>query len=268
MLASLAMLLAVGKVLSPMQTLSRFLRDLVSKNPLEVEPPKKGIAEFERLREDIEYCIDGLRSRQLRVEEAFVEMAIDLAREYEGHRAWDLGHGQRTRRYAAWLAERLDLRPQQLDAVEVAALCHDIGREGEHAPDLPGMSEHGEEDHPVLGAALFSAVPGFEDVAEFVRHHHENWDGSGFPAGLRGNGIPIGARILRIADVFDAIVSGAHGEPQTPEQALKTMCPEVGVSFDPALFACFEHQVRKHEPSISRPACDRVVALQANPENN
>jgi HD-GYP domain-containing protein (c-di-GMP phosphodiesterase class II) len=268
MLASLGMLLLVGKVLSPMQTLSRFLRDLVSKNPLEVEPPKKGIADFERLREDIEYCIDGLRSRQLRVEEAFVEVAIDLAREYEGQRGWDRGHGQRTRRYAAWLAEKLDLTPRQLDAVEVAALCHDIGREGEHAPDQPGMSEHCEEDHPVLGAALFSAVPGFEDVAWFVRHHHENWDGSGYPAGLSGNEIPIGARILRIAEVFDAIVSGARGEPKTPVQALQTMCPEVGTSFDPALFACFEHQVRKHEASSSKPACDKVVALQASPENN
>ncbi len=268
MLASLAMLLIVGKVLSPMQTLSRFLRDLVTKNPLEVEPPKTGIADFERLRVDIEFCIDGLRTRQLRVEEAFVEVAIDLAREYEGHRDWDRGHGQRTRRYAAWLAEKLDLAPHRLDSVEVAALCHDIGRAGERAPDQPGMSERGEEDHPILGAAIFSAVPGFEDVAEYVRHHHENWDGTGFPAGLRGNGIPVGARILRIAEVFDAIVSGARGEPQTPEEALKSMCPEVGTSFDPALFACFEHEVRKHETSISKPLCERVVALQASPENH
>jgi len=268
MFASLGMLLAVGKVLSPMQTLSRFLRDLVSKNPLEVEPPKKGIADFERLREDIEYCIDGLRTRQLRVEEAFVEVAIDLAREYEGHRSWDSGHGQRTRRYAAWLAEKMDLDPHQLDAVEVAALCHDLGRQGEHSPDLHGMSEHSEEDHPVIGSALFSAVPGFEEVALFIRHHHENWDGSGYPAGLRGNGIPVGARILRIADAFDSIVSGAGGEVTTPEEALKLMCPEVGTSFDPALFACFEHQVGKHQASIAKPAEDKIVALQASPDCN
>ena len=266
MLASLGMLLAVGKVLSPMQTLSRFLRDLVSKNPLEVEPPKKGIADFERLREDIEFCIDGLRTRQLRVEEAFVEVAIDLAREYEGHRSWDSGHGQRTRRYAAWLAEKMDLDPHELDAVEVAALCHDLGRQGEHTPDLHGMSEHSEEDHPLIGSALFSAVPGFEEVALCIRHHHENWDGSGYPAGLRGNGIPVGARILRIADAFDGMVSGAEGEVLTPQEALRRMCPEVGTSFDPALFACFEHQVRKHEDSITKPIGDKIVALQATVE--
>ena len=120
----------------------------------------------------------------------------------------------------------------------------------------------------LIGSALFSAVPGFEEVALCIRHHHENWDGSGYPSGLRGNSIPVGARILRIADAFDGMVSGSAGEVLTPQEALRRMCPEVGTSFDPALFACFEHQVRKHEDSIIKPIGDKIVALQATVETS
>ncbi|MEZ5989000.1 MAG: HD domain-containing phosphohydrolase [Planctomycetota bacterium] len=263
LLASVTTVWLVTKVLAPMQGLGRFLRDLVAKGPLAVDPPQKGIADFERLREDIEYCIDGLRTRQLRVEEAFVELAIDLAREYEGRRGWDKGHGQRVRRYASWLGLKLAVEPHALDALEVAALCHDLGREGDREPELPGEAPHREHDHPAIGAALFAAVPGFEEVAEAIRHHHERWDGQGYPGGLQGTSIPLGGRILAIADAFDAWTSGKDGATLSPDEALERMAAEVGTVFDPALFASFQAEVARHRNSLDGERGEKIVALAA-----
>ena len=245
-LASALLLYLVTKVLAPLGALGQFLRDLATKSPLDVSPAKKGFAEYAQLREDIEFCIEGLREKQLKIEEAFVEVAISLAREYEFHREGNSWHSCRTRRFAAWLAESLELSPEEKDALEVAALCHDIGK-GSGGGDVFWCAvENDESSHPMRGSDIFRSVPDFEDVAEIILHHHENFDGSGYPHALAEENIPLGARILRIADCFERQLSGADDEPMSPELALDELGKGSGREFDPKLLRYFREEATIH----------------------
>ena len=99
--------------------------------------------------------------------------------------------------------------------------------------------------HPVLGAAFFEAMPGLEDVAQIVVAHHENWDGSGYPGNLSGDEIPLGSRLIRIADAFERAYSNAT-EDQSAQDVLDTLAEQKGTSFDPFLFEIFREEVAVH----------------------
>ena len=238
--AGASVLMLVTRVLAPLSKLGAVFRRLGQHGPDGAIVPNERFAEFGQLREDILDCVDLLRERQLHAEESFVEVAFSLAREYEWHREGRIGHGQRTRRYSSWLAERLRLPPKERDALEVAALCHDLGRVPTDDPEL-GL----DQAHPELGAAFFEAMPGLEDVAATIRAHHENFDGSGGPNGLVGEEIPICARILRIADAFERLYSDPSQDLE-PEDVLAELEEEKGKSFDPYLFEFFRDEVGIH----------------------
>ena len=123
-------------------------------------------------------------------------------------------HSQRVQRYAGALAREAGITDYPtLEAIDVAALLHDVGKLG--IPDRvlhkPGPLTAGEYDqvkqHVIIGSDLLSAVAFPSSLALIVRHHHENWDGTGYPDGLRGEGIPLGARVLAIVDCYDALIS-------------------------------------------------------------
>ena len=122
-------------------------------------------------------------------------------------------HVERVQYYAAALARQLDLPDLDRQAVEIAALLHDIGKLAvpEHILSKPGPLTLDERKkmqmHAQIGAEIVSAVPFPCPVAPLIRSHHERWDGTGYPSGLRGEQIPLGARILSVADCFDAVTS-------------------------------------------------------------
>jgi HD-GYP domain-containing protein (c-di-GMP phosphodiesterase class II) len=93
--------------------------------------------------------------------------------------------------------------------------------------------------HPVEGARVLSRIGGLEDVARIVLHHHEHWDGSGYPAGLRGAAIPIGSRIVGMVDALEALIGGrAYQAPRTVFDALSTVRSLAGSHFDPEVVRC------------------------------
>jgi len=123
-------------------------------------------------------------------------------------------HSQRVQRYAGALAREAGITDYPtLEAIDVAALLHDVGKLG--IPDRvlhkPGPLTAGEYDqvkqHVIIGSDLLSAVAFPSSLALIVRHHHENWDGTGYPDGLEAQTIPLGARILAIVDCYDALTS-------------------------------------------------------------
>jgi len=123
-------------------------------------------------------------------------------------------HAQRVQRYAVALARETGIGgSQMLGAIEVAALLHDIGKLG--IPDRvlhkPGPLTPDEYDqvkqHAIIGADILAAIAFPRPLPLIVRHHHENWDGSGYPDRLRGKAIPLGARVLAIVDCYDALTS-------------------------------------------------------------
>lgn len=247
-------LFGVSRCLAPVTKLGSLFTRLGEHGPDAAIVPGERLAEFGQVRNEILDCLDRLKSRQLRAEESFVEVALSLAREYEYHREGTIGHAQRVRRYASWVADRLRLPPKERDALEVAALCHDLGKipsmpmegiGGDVASVLDETAKHIDTMHPVLGAAFFEAMPGLEDVARLLVAHHENWDGSGFPNELIGEDIPLGARLLRIADAFDRAYSAA-ADDESAQDILDKLAEEKGESFDPFLFDLFREEVAVH----------------------
>lgn len=152
------------------------------------------------------------------------------------------GHSQRVANLALELARRVGLRGRELELVHVAAHVHDIGKIG--VPDYmlrkPGRLFPHEravvERHAEIGYQILSKCPGLRSVARIVLHHHERWDGRGYPAGLAGLEIPLGARIIALADAVDAMTS--H-RPYRPALSWDACWAEVtggrATHFDPVL---------------------------------
>lgn len=152
------------------------------------------------------------------------------------------GHSTRVSRLACLLGEALGLNGNQLKALERGALLHDIGKIGISDSILHKPGKLTEDEwrlmriHPDIGARIVEGIPFLQDTLPVIRYHHERWDGSGYPVGLRETDIPIQARIFAVADVFDALTSKrTYREKSTADDALKYLQENAGVLFDPAI---------------------------------
>ncbi len=156
------------------------------------------------------------------------------------------GHSRRVARYASMIAQRLLLAPSEVDKIRLAAALHDIGKL--HTPrqilDNPGQLTDSEfgivKLHPGDGANMIAAVIHDPELVAIVRHHHERLDGNGYPDRLAGDDIPIGARIIAVADTFDAITSvRSYRQSRTHKAALDVMRSEAGAQLDPDAVKAF-----------------------------
>ncbi|MBZ5600309.1 MAG: diguanylate cyclase [Acidobacteriia bacterium] len=164
--------------------------------------------------------------------------ALALAIEAKDHTTHD--HLQRVRVYAIEVAKALAVSPGEMEALHAAALLHDIGKLAvpEHIISKPGRLTPEEFEkmkiHPVVGAEILERVRFPYPVVPIVRAHHERWDGSGYPFGLKGEEIPIGARILSAVDYLDALASDRQYRRALPLQdVMQSLATESGKSFDP-----------------------------------
>lgn len=153
------------------------------------------------------------------------------------------GHIRRVQVFAVELAKRLGVTHQaQLKAIEIAALLHDMGKLAmpEHILNKPGMLTSAEfatmKRHADIGADLLSSIKFPYPVVPIVRHHHENWDGSGYPSGIAKTDIPIGARILSVVDCFDALTSDRPYRPRlTTDEAFAVLRERSATMYDPLI---------------------------------
>ena len=165
-------------------------------------------------------------------------------------------HIERVQYYAASLARRLALSERDTQAVETAALLHDIGKLAvpEHILSKPGpLSAHERKKmqiHAQVGAEIVAAVAFPCPVAPLIRSHHERWDGTGYPDGLRGENIPIGARILAVVDTFDAATSDRpYRRSVSREAAIQILEREAGRGLDPTLVTHFTEILPRLSPT-------------------
>jgi diguanylate cyclase (GGDEF)-like protein/putative nucleotidyltransferase with HDIG domain len=182
-------------------------------------------------------------------------------------------HVERVQYYAAALARRLELPELDRQAVEIGALLHDIGKLAvpEHILSKPGPLTPDERKkmqlHAQIGAQIVGAVPFPCPVAPLVLSHHERWDGAGYPSGLRGEKIPVGARILSVVDCFDALTSERPYRPAvSQETAIRMIEAESGKAFDPAIVARFAELL----PMLTPPRNDRFLhrlRLSSDPDS-
>jgi diguanylate cyclase (GGDEF)-like protein/putative nucleotidyltransferase with HDIG domain len=164
--------------------------------------------------------------------------ALALAIEAKDHTTHD--HLQRVRIYAMELAKDLGLSEDETEALQAASVLHDIGKLAvpEHIISKPGKLTPEEFEkmkiHPIIGAEILEQVEFPYPVVPIVRAHHEKWDGSGYPSGLKGEAIPIGARILAAVDCLDALASDRQYRRALPlDEAMARVVDEAGKGFDP-----------------------------------
>jgi putative nucleotidyltransferase with HDIG domain len=157
----------------------------------------------------------------------------------------DLNTGVHSTRLAEWsvrIGRELGFDDAALRDLEVAAILHDIGKIGtpDHILKKPARLTDEEREiikkHPEYGWAVLRVVPGFERVSLFVLHHHEAFDGTGYPAGLRGDEIPIGSRIVSVMDAFDAMISSRpYRRGLSLDEAIRRLQAGIGTQFDPVI---------------------------------
>jgi putative nucleotidyltransferase with HDIG domain len=191
--------------------------------------------------------VEEINAVHLRTIEALA-LAIDAKDHTTG------GHLQRVQLYTSEVAAELGLSPAERDALRAASVLHDIGKLAvpEHIICKPGKLTRAEFEkmkiHPVVGAQILERVRFPYPVVPIVRSHHEKWDGTGYPDGLEGNEIPIGARILAAVDCLDALASDRQYRRALPvDEAMGKVAAESGKSFDPAVVVVLQKRYRELE---------------------
>ncbi len=188
---------------------------------------------------------DRLRSRLLESIQGF-SMLDALVKAVDTKDRYTRRHSEDVMSYSLDIARRMRLTDKEQRAAEVAGLLHDVGKIG--VPDSilrkPGKLSDSDmltvKQHPMMGAIIVGAVPGFEDALDAVRHHHERWDGGGYPFGLVGPQIPLLARIMAVADAYSAMTTDRpYRKGMPPEEALRVLEEGSGTQWDPECVAVF-----------------------------
>lgn len=170
------------------------------------------------------------------------ESVFALAEAVDKKSAWTAGHSHRVARYARRIGEAMGLSSEELEQLYRAGLLHDIGKIGtpgtilnKEGELLPG--EYAElQRHPADGAEILARVNSFRPLIPIVRHHHEHFDGSGYPDGLAGEEIPLLARVMAVADAYDAMTSDRpYRAGMAHDEAIRRLLASAGRQFDPAI---------------------------------
>jgi putative nucleotidyltransferase with HDIG domain len=210
---------------------------------------------FERLKARRDLA--NVAERQAELESAFLQIVREWGESIESKDSYTQGHCSRVADYACLLAEAADFSSQEMLWFRMGALLHDVGKVSVPLEILtkPGKLDDTEWSimsmHPMYGVSLLEGVEFPWDVRPMIRHHHERWDGSGYPDKLAGDAIPLEARILTIADVYDALTTTrSYRAAFTHEQAMAVLSSEIGKTVDPELFPVFAEAI---VPVVSTP---------------
>ena len=199
----------------------------------------------------------ALRTAELEMEKESlrlmsVSIAETLINAMEAKDLYLRGHSQRVAELAGHLAEELGLDEATCEDLRVAGRLHDVGKIGirEAILNKPGRLTSDEfehvKQHVQIGLDILAPLFHIKKPLEYVEHHHERWDGAGYPQGLAGEAIPVGARILCAADTFDALTSmRAYREPLAPLAALEHLRVDSGTQFDPSVYDALVRVIAK-----------------------
>ncbi|WP_407929497.1 HD-GYP domain-containing protein [Heliomicrobium gestii] len=189
--------------------------------------------------------------------ESFQNVVFSLAQALEARDHYSVNHSKRTSDFAHQLALRVMDDPGEAEVIKIAGLLHDIGKIGIRDEILfkPGKLTPDEFEaikaHPVTGEKICASIHTLAPVLPLIRHHHEAYNGKGYPDGLQGEDIPLGGRILAIADTYDALTSNRPYRKALPQaEALAILRSHAGEQWDPDLTACFCDMVEEEGEAI------------------
>jgi putative nucleotidyltransferase with HDIG domain len=209
---------------------------------------------FNQMTRSLKEKSDSLKVTMLQLQDTYLMTIEALAAAVEARDPYTHGHTQRVEEYAVIMAKALDCNEEEINAIRRASVLHDIGKIGieDFILRKQGRLEPDEEirmqRHPVLGVDMLNGIGFLEPVLPLVRHHHERWDGNGYPDQLHADEIPLGARVLALADALDAMTSDRSYRPaRTFESAKNEILKGSGTHFDPELVTAFLKSQREIE---------------------
>lgn len=226
---------------------------------LDAESPRVGafnldsLTVFETFAHQIAVALENARLHANN-RRAFYQTIRALAQVLEARDSYTRGHSERVARYARGIGEALGLDRKTLQVLEQASLLHDIGKIGVRDSVLNKPGDLTDEErlaikrHPTIGDDILHPVAFLREALDIVRHHHEHWDGSGYPGGLRGEEIPLVARIVAVADAYDAMTSNRPYRRALPrDTAIAEIRRWAGIQFDPNVVEAFCQFMESYE---------------------
>jgi HD-GYP domain-containing protein (c-di-GMP phosphodiesterase class II) len=251
-LAALAAMLVISAVSSrsiarPLTDVAAHLRrSAVTGDFPEFPESQSGVFEIRDLTRGFNYAAKAVREARDRLTMAYVQFVGSLAQALDARDAYTAGHSRRVSEYSSAIAKAMDVPEEELETIRIGALLHDLGKIG--ISDLvlqkPGRLTPEENElirqHPVIGRRILENVQGLGAYLDIVELHHENLDGSGYPHGLKGGGTPLHARIVKVADAYDAITSDRPYRPgKSHTEAIAILRRACGSEMDPAVVEAF-----------------------------
>ncbi len=260
--------LSSRSIVRPIATIVRHLRQAEHTGRLaEFCPPRWSIRELDELAQCFRRASLAVREADEQLHGAYVQFVALIASALDARDHYTAGHSHRVSELSRLTAEAMGLRPQDVETIRVAALLHDIGKIG--VPDTilqkPGKLTPEEraqiEMHPSIGRRILEQVKAFEPFLPVVELHHENWDGTGYPHGLKGEQIPLAARIVHVVDAYDAMTSDRpYRKGMSSQEALHILKRLAGSDFDPDVVAVFSGL----DPGRIRDYAPQTVAATAS----
>ncbi|HOW35487.1 MAG TPA: HD-GYP domain-containing protein [Candidatus Omnitrophota bacterium] len=179
---------------------------------------------------------------QENLKNSHVETILSLVLSQEAKDSYTYGHSERVKQYAMMLAKELNLTEKETELIARAAKLHDIGKIGikdeilfSHNKLTPAQYQE-IKSHPLKGVAILEPLKFLQREKVIVKHHHERFDGTGYPDGLKGEAIPLGARIICVADAFDAMrTSRPYAKALSKEEVIRELAFNAGAQFDPKI---------------------------------
>jgi len=205
------------------------------------------------------------------LQRSYQQTLLALVTAIEAKDEYTRGHSQRVAEYAVGIALELNFPQERVDLLRTAAELHDIGKIGIkdliiQKPDRLSDEEFREiKNHVITGERIVAPITYLTPVLPAIRSHHERWDGKGYPDGQKGEQIALEARILAVADAFDAMTTKrTYNNPMTMEQALKRVREASGTQFDPQVVAAFSRYIERKITSDPGEAQDAVKPSPAS----
>ncbi|OFZ18995.1 MAG: hypothetical protein A2X94_13310 [Bdellovibrionales bacterium GWB1_55_8] len=249
--------LARTMICAPLRVKGKTIGVLQALNKLPSVPPRSSLHPWPDFYDEDKRLLDTL-SHQVAIavensrlysdiKKNFFETCEALAEAIEQKDRYTGGHTKRVVFYSMAIAEEMALPPEQLETLRLAAILHDVGKIGIEDSILKKQAQLNDaewkvmQNHPKMGYDIMSRVEGLREVIVGMRYHHERWDGGGYPQGLRGPEIPLIARIISVADTYDAMVSTRpYRKGLDPSYARQEILKHAGTQFDPSAVQAFD----------------------------
>jgi hypothetical protein len=220
----------------------------------EVNTGRSAVKEIRELTTGFNDAAVAIRQGREELNLAYIEFIGSLANALDARDPYTAGHSFRVSEYSCAIAESLRLPAGEIEQIRIGAMLHDIGKIGisDNVLQKPGRLTDEEfaliKEHPVIGRKILEGVHGLAAYLPTVELHHENWDGTGYPFGLSEEKVPLAARIVHVADAYDAMTSDRpYRRGMSSDEAVRALQKNAGTQFDPLLVSIFVQCVANGE---------------------